>query len=277
MYALYNGRFAESNVAIGYNSMVGAADITGAYYNVAVGNSTMTALTTASRNVAVGHRSMYNLTTGGYSTGCGHNTLEALTSGTGNCALGGHALFKITTGSYNIGIGYFTTSSGGGSSYTGGDSGNIAIGHLGTAGVSNEIRIGTSQTACYVAGVYNRSTGATEHAVYVDNTGKIGKITSSRKVKDDIVDMTGTEVLYDLRPVNFTFKSDETKQRKWGLIAEEVAEILPELATYSDETGDPDGVRYDVLPSLLLKEIQNQQKIISSLLERIEVLEKRSL
>ena len=62
---------------------------------------------------------------------------------------------------------------------------------------------------------------------------------------------------------------------EYGLIAEEVAEIAPELVAY-DEEGRPYSVRYHVLPSLLLNEMQKQQRTVETLLARVEELEKRS-
>lgn len=67
--------------------------------------------------------------------------------------------------------------------------------------------------------------------------------------------------LLDLRPVTFRFKeasSGGAKPLQFGLIAEEVAEVLPELVSYDDQ-GRPKSVRYNLLSTMLLNEIQKQQ------------------
>jgi hypothetical protein len=81
--------------------------------------------------------------------------------------------------------------------------------------------------------------------------------------------------LMDLRPVIFNWKKDKNKTIQYGLIAEEVHEILPGLVNYNDE-GKPDGVRYHDMPAMLLNEIQNQQRIINKLVSRIERLETKT-
>ena len=59
----------------------------------------------------------------------------------------------------------------------------------------------------------------------------------------------------DLRPVSFAYKEDETHALHYGLIAEEVEEIFPELVIY--ENGVPDAISYQFLPILLLKDLQD--------------------
>jgi phage shock protein A len=68
-----------------------------------------------------------------------------------------------------------------------------------------------------------------------------------------------TAKLSQLRPVTFKLKSDAQGTRQYGLIAEEVAKVYPELVI-RDEQGRIDGVRYDELAPMLLNEVQQQQK-----------------
>ncbi len=73
-----------------------------------------------------------------------------------------------------------------------------------------------------------------------------------------------SEVLLDLRPVTFRYREEvagENSPREYGLIAEEVAEVAPVLVA-NDADGNPYTVRYHVLPSLLLNEMQKQQRTI---------------
>ena len=64
--------------------------------------------------------------------------------------------------------------------------------------------------------------------------------------------------MFDLRPVLFRYKqafADGEKPIQFGLIAEEVAEIFPELVIY-DEEGRPETVKYHLLGSMLLNELR---------------------
>ena len=85
--------------------------------------------------------------------------------------------------------------------------------------------------------------------------------------------------VYELRPVSFTSIFDNT--RHFGLIAEEVAEVFPQLAEYAPEknvikgsTSDkliPDAVQYPILSVLLLKEMQKHESKINDLQKTVEV------
>jgi hypothetical protein len=72
-----------------------------------------------------------------------------------------------------------------------------------------------------------------------------------------------TAKLEQLRPVSFRLKSDATGTRQYGLIAEEVAKVYPELVI-RNESGRIDGVRYDELAPMLLNEVQQQQRKIAA-------------
>ena len=61
-----------------------------------------------------------------------------------------------------------------------------------------------------------------------------------------------------LRPVAFHLKSDPTGPRQYGLIAQEVAKVYPELVT-RNEAGMVEGVRYDELAPMLLNEMQHPE------------------
>ena len=77
-----------------------------------------------------------------------------------------------------------------------------------------------------------------------------------------------------LRPVTFEYREEvggAGGQRQYGLIAEEVAEAAPELVAL-DAEGEPYSVRYHVLPSLLLNEMQKQQRVIEEKSAIIETL-----
>ena len=83
-----------------------------------------------------------------------------------------------------------------------------------------------------------------------------------------------SSALLQLRPVSFLYRSDAVGIRQYGLIAEEVAPVMPQLVQYS-ESGDPEMVNYHFLPPLLLKELQKQRKTIERQNELIADLEAR--
>jgi hypothetical protein len=179
-------------------------------------------------------------------------------------------IFK-TTGDNNTAIGASA-----GRSVTAG-SNNIHIGNQGQSADTALIRIGTeaTHTDTFIAGIFGKSVGVGD-SVLVSASGKLGTSLSSRRVKDDIRDMDGaSEGLGKLRPVTFRYKAEPangSRPLQYGLIAEEVAEIYPELVVL-DKDGQPSGVRYHVLPALLLNELQRQQREITELRAKVQELD----
>lgn len=112
--------------------------------------------------------------TGLGNTGYGAATLQDITNGDQNTAVGLSSLSTITTGSGNIGLGFNA-----GSSLSAGDSNNIAIGNAANPGDSDTIRIGETQTATYVSGIYNTTVAGTptpNTVVNVDDQGQLGQL-----------------------------------------------------------------------------------------------------
>jgi hypothetical protein len=179
-------------------------------------------------------------------------------TGGNNTATGYHALYANTTGSHNIAVGFDA-----GSSLTSG-SNNIDIGNTGVAGESGAIRIGTvgAQGATYVAGI-NGVTATSGVEVFVTASGQLGTVTSSRRFKRDIHDMGGvTDRLMKLRPVTFRYKQageSGAHPLQYGLIAEEVAKVYPELVQY-DRAGKPLAIYYHLLTPMLLNELQKSHR-----------------
>ena len=193
----------------------------------------------------------------------GANAFTANISGDNNTGVGFSTLPECTTGSNNIAIGLRA-----GDVLTTG-SGNIYIdADAASTSEANTIRIGTSQTACTIKGIRG-ATATGGISVFVGATGLLGTTTSSIKFKDNIEDMNNaSEDIYKLRPVIFTYKEDETHAIQYGLIAEEVDHIFPEIVA-RDEDNEPYSVQYHVLPVLLLNEMKKQQSTIESLQERM--------
>ncbi len=92
----------------------------------------------------------------------------------------------------------------------------------------------------------------------------MGPVVSSRRFKTDIVPLEfDSSKIYDLEPVSYTAK--ESGRRTFGLIAEDVQQVLPELVPL-DLEGQAYSVNYMMLGVLMINEIK-------ALRARIEELE----
>ena len=168
-------------------------------------------------------------TTGYNNSAFGRGALLLNTTGTSNSAFGHNALFSNTTGSRNVAIG----DEAGANQTTG--SNNIYIANDGVAGESGQIKIGTVpiHTQATIAGIHG-NTASGGIAVLVNASGVLGTTTSSLRFKQDVQAMGATsEVLTRLRPVVFRYRKEVAVNAdaplQFGLIAEEVAEVAPEL------------------------------------------------
>jgi hypothetical protein len=128
---------------------------------------------------------------------------------------------------------------------------------------------------------YNLSTSG--RAGYLDSSGGFGYLASIRAAKTNIESLSTVSWVYNLNPVQFNYRKknelnqfidDFNVEKHYGLIAEEVESINKELCFY-DADGTLRGVSYDKLTSVLLKAIQEQQALITSLTDRIAALEAR--
>lgn len=264
-----------NNVYIGLNA--GNPSVSG-QYNGCLGES-LQAITTGSSNYAIGDNSQNSMTTGDNNVSVGFNMFNSLTTGVANVAVGaGFSFPSLTTGQRNVAIGVTS-----GTNYTGAESDNLILGSdPGVVGESNVIRIGlqgtgtNEQNVCYIAGIFGSTVGVSGVPVVVDNTGLMGTVVSSRRYKENISDMDdASRPIMDLRPVTFNLKNDKTHERRFGLIAEEVEEIIPDLVVLNKD-GDPETVKYQDLPVLLLNELQRQHNIIAELSRRLQRLEGRA-
>ena len=91
--------------------------------------------------------------------------------------------------------------------------------------------------------------------------------TSALRYKENIQDLEDTSKVMQLRPVSFDWKKDQ--KHDIGLIAEEVAELYPELV---ETNGDITGVKYTKLTALLIKTVQEQNARIEKLENQISTL-----
>lgn len=108
--------------------------------------------------------------------------------------------------------------------------------------------------------------------VFVTSDGRLGVVGSSERYKTDIAPMGSvSERLLQLRPVTFRLKTYPSGDAQFGLIAEEVASVYPELVIRDDQ-GKIEGVRYDELAPILLREVQQQEKLIATQAEQLSEL-----
>ncbi len=125
-----------------------------------------------------------------------------------------------------------------------------------------------------MAGVYGKTIAGSGLTVSVDSTGKLGTTVSSLRYKEDVVDMgADSAALMKLRPVSFYYKPefDSTRIRQYGLIAEQVATVAPDLVVYG-ENGEPETVRYHFVNAMLLNEVQRQERALDELRREIREL-----
>jgi len=235
--------------------------------NTAIGNLASLFNTTGADNTAVGYRAHNENQSGNSNTAVGSAALDDNDSGSSNIAVGYRALSNISTGSSNIGIGINV-----GTNISTG-SNNIYIGNDGSGNESGQIRIGTVGNitgGTVIVGIHSfGSSGGIP--VIVNAGGRLGTTTSSLRYKENVRDIgPESEGLMSLRPVAFKYKPDHEPGglAQYGLIAEEVAEIYPELVVYDDE-GRPQAIRSQLLDPLLLNEIQKQRRSIEA--QRTEI------
>jgi hypothetical protein len=273
--ALYNLSTGSFNTAVGFQALNA---VSSGAENTAIGQRALQRLGTGMRNTAVGNFALESENDGSSNVAVGSNAMIWHTSGGGNTAVGDGALYNLPTGGFNTAIGQgalaaMTTGSAntaigqgaGGNVTTGG--GNLYLANEGVDGENSTIRIGSGllgHSRLFLAATRGVQTGINNAAfVMIDSNGQLGTVSSSRRTKDHIEDLGEiSRAIFDLRPVRFTYKqpfADGTTPIQYGLIAEEVAEILPGLVAYGND-GEPETVKYHVLPTLLLAEVQRLEQ-----------------
>jgi hypothetical protein len=277
--ALQLNTTGSDNTASGDGAL---SDNTTGSWNTAIGTGALSFNTTGVNNTASGKEALVTNTTGYNNTATGANALAYNATGFDNTAIGLGALFINATGSNNIAIG-----SSAALNVSGGNSNNIHIGSQGVstdgAGPTGVIRIGTvgTQTSAYIAGIYGGTPRTSNLLVCVDANGDLGttgctNTPSSRRFKEQIADMgDSSSKLLQLRPVTFFYKpqyDDGSHALQYGLIAEEVAKLYPDMVGY-DKDGQPSSVKYQSLAPMLLNEVQKQAEQIRSLEDRLAALE----
>jgi hypothetical protein len=282
--ALYTNTIGNFNVANGYQALY--SNTTG-FYNTATGNGALLnnttgtfntatgfaalARNTGTGNTAYGSQALYSNTTGEGNVANGYQALISNTTGGGNTANGDSALYSNTTGIMNTAVGNSA-----GDSITG--NGNVDIGAFvfGVAGENNTTRIKN------VYETVQPVVGTDPDYVSISSGGRLGRAdVSSRRYKHDIKPMDkASEAILALKPVTFRYKQefDATQTLAYGLIAEEVAEVYPDLVGRNRE-GQPESVRYEQINAMLLNEflkehrkMQRLETIIAKQQKQIEAL-----
>jgi hypothetical protein len=285
--ALFSVESGSQNTAVGANALKNNT----ASQNTAMGFQALVNNTTGTDNTATGWRALSQNTAGNANSANGVQALYSNTMGTGNTAMGFQALFSNTTGNQNAAVGEDALSGNttghdnialgygcGGNVTTG--SHNIDIGNRGFAGDDGTIRIGTSQTATFIAGI-DGATVASGVGVIVDSNGHLGTVSSSERFKEAIEPMDKTsEAILALKPVAFRYKHELDPEGipQFGLVAEQVEKVNPDLVA-RDADGKPYTVRYDAVNAMLLNEflkehhqVQDLRAIVAQQQKQIQAL-----
>jgi hypothetical protein len=285
-----DGGYPGGNTAEGQNALF---NLTAGTYNTAVGLFSLGAVTTGNFNTGVGAGALF-LTTGDQNTATGAGALLNNNVGSFNTANGAFALVNQTTGGSNtaIGAGALGTTTGGSNTAVGVNalfhnnlgnnntavgasalvnaigSGNTAVGIGAGSNVtaaSNVICIGALgqnvSDSCYIGEIFGRSSpdGA---PVLINSDNKLGTFTSSKRFKEDIKPMDkASEAILALKPVTFRYKKeiDPTGRSQFGLVAEEVEKVNPDLVV-RDKEGKPYSVRYEQVNAMLLNEFLKEHR-----------------
>ena len=236
--ALRENTSTENNVALG-DGALGAFNGTTTFdgANTALGSIALSALTSGEENVAVGRRAGETLTSGNNTVFVGWRAADGLTTGDRNTFLGDQAGRNETTVSNVLCI--------------------QSPGDTTAPTTSNRTFIGNIRGA-----FCGNGDGI---PVIVDSDGQLGTANaSSRRFKKDIQPLDqASEAILKLKPVTFHYKNLDTKKAgetpQFGLIAEEVAEVNPDLIM-RDQDGQVTYVRYDAVDVMLLNEFLKEHK-----------------
>jgi Chaperone of endosialidase len=253
--ALGTDTCAGSNATIGGTCTPLTNSASGDNEDTALGLNALIDNSTGSQNTATGAVALQGNTTGSNNTGTGVSALQNNDTGSNNTATGENAL-QFSTGSSNIAIGASAALN-----LTTGDN-NIDIGNPGAGSESGTIRIGTqgTQTATFIAGIFGGPKIKKGCDVVAQSNGLLGCMKSSARYKRDIRDMgDASDKLMKLRPVTFQYKEDSDGIQQYGLIAEEVEKVYPELVVDGPD-GKAETVEYQVLPAMLLNEVQKERR-----------------
>jgi hypothetical protein len=269
--ALRNNTVGSLNTALGAGALL--ANTQGTDGNTAIGAGTLLSNVVGAYNTATGTDALVSNTTGSVNSAFGVQALYANTLGAVNTATGYHALFHNISGSYNTAVGDFalTQNTIGDDNTAIGDNSlrenttgahNTALGDSAGQNVTTAnhvICIGASgddvSNTTWIGNVYGVTTSRPiTLPVVVSDSHQLGTMSSSRRFKKEIKPMgSASEAILALKPITFEYKSDKTSTPQFGLIAEDVAAVNPDLVV-CDKNGEIYTVRYDAVNVMLLNE-----------------------
>jgi Chaperone of endosialidase len=263
-FALFSNTIGNSNTAIGAGTLLEniAASGNTAIGTLALANNDVVGVATAESNTAVGALALLNNIGGWENTAVGDSALASNQTGYANVAIGNSALYANVDGAYNTVVGFRA-----GRDVDGG--GNIYIGDSVGGGIlheNNTTRIGNHQQHCYIDGIYQEQPDpAANQPVMVAPNGHLVTPVSSARFKEDIKPMdNASEAILALQPVTFHYKNDANATRQFGLVAEEVARVNPDLVV-PDGDGKPRSVRYEAVNAMLLNEFLKEHRRVEQL------------
>src|SRR5437867_6171585 len=275
---LYNSAFgflsvlSLSDASFDTGMGAGALLVDTAGANTAVGAGALFSNTTGADNNAFGTFAMFNNVGGFFNNAHGRNALLN-SQGSENNAFGDLAMENNTTGASNTAIGDDALDNNVDGSF------NVAVGdEAGTglgASVNNCIAINVPgagpfavlDNTCFIGSIFDQpvSDVGTQEAVFVDQFNVIGISASSRRFKHDIQPMDkASEAVLALKPVTFKYNADKNGRTQYGLIAEEVATVNPDLVVQHKD-GEISTVRYEQVNAMLLNEFLKEHKKVQNL------------
>lgn len=272
--ALQENTHASDNTAIGNSALFNndATDTGEAEFNTAIGSLALFSNTDGHSNTATGAMALQSNTVGINNTATGASALQANTAGSLNTAIGHVALSSNTTGTGNTAVGFDALPNSTGSSNTaiGRNAGLNATTGIGNVYVGQGVDgIAAESNHTYIRNINTTtvSGGGTDTVTVNLSTGLLGHLSSSRRYKEQIQPMDATsETLYRLQPVTFRYKKeiDASQSLEYGLIAEDVAGIDPNLANRNRD-GQIESVRYHAINAMLLNEFLKAHRTVQEL------------
>src|SRR6266496_3264787 len=263
-FALFSNATGNGNTATGDRALIN--NTTGSN-NTAIGDGALAVNTTGSLHTAVGFHALANniASDTGVNTAVGADALSANTTGGENTAVGNFALPFNTTGSLNTALGF------------GAGAGILTVSNVTCIGPVSGVSTvaGEVGDSCYIAHIHDQPVDSgTAQFVFVDEDGKLGTTNfSSQRFKKEIRSMGQTsEAVLALKPVTFQYKTDKKGAPQFGLIAEEVAKVNPDLVV-RDRNGQVVAVRYDGVNAMLLNEFLKEHNAFVEEQHKVEKLE----
>jgi hypothetical protein len=281
--ALYRNATGVRNTALGYQALYntnGPYNVSG-LDNVAVGANALFSNTVGNGNIAIGSYALYQNTTGSNNIAIGNHALrnfngngntvvgDSFASDPDNVSVGRSPVTDCRLGVLSHGVQYAAINA----------EGDVEVGqYLPNGGCLNIPDLTTdtvhinAKTAVYVRAVYGNPIAGSP--VNIDSNGQLGVATSSKRFKNQVKPMNkASEAILALKPVTFCYKPelDPKGTPQFGLIAEEVAKINPDLTT-RDREGKPYTVRYDAVNAMLLNEFLKEHRKVEQQQKQIDVL-----